>query len=79
MTGPDLLDEAVAELRKARDGNEKRRDIAAEALTYDPKLAAKIQAEVDDRSLEIADGFIRIEEARRPCCHHAQPEQEQQP
>ena len=84
MTDPiteGYLEEAAAELRKARAANEQRREMAVIALRGDPALAAKILAEVNDRTLEIADGFIRLAAIKAglpPCCHHAQPEPEPQ-
>lgn len=63
MTDPraetTLLEEAAAELRKARDANEKRRELAAEMAGA--KLRVEdIRREVADRSMELAAAFTRL-------------------
>jgi hypothetical protein len=80
--GPAYLEQAAAELDKARADNDKRREIAAEAATNNPALAAKILDDVSDRGMEIAEDFIRMAAVERGlplCCHGAQPEPEPQP
>lgn len=62
--GPDYLEEAAEQLRLARAANEKRaaRAAEAEAAGSNPGIAehAQILAEVSDRRLLIAEGFIAI-------------------
>ena len=73
---PTLLEEAAAELRKARDRNDQRRQIAAET-GIPAERAAIILEEADVRSIEITDRFIAIaaiEAGRTCCCHCARPE-----
>lgn len=85
----DYLEDAAAELRKARDANETRASMAAELA--EAKLpAADILRDVNDRRMEIAAAFTRLAEcqaavldaARMPDllrrCHHDQPEQERE-
>ena len=57
MTG--YLDEAAAELRKARAANEKRALRAAEMETAGMRTD-DIRREVAIRNMELADGFTRL-------------------
>lgn len=70
----DYLEEAAAELRKARDDNERRA-----SLTPPLVPAGEIAAEVNRRRLEIAEGFTRLAAIDRnlnlpPCYHLLRPE-----
>ena len=57
----DYLSEAADLLRKARDDNEERVQDAADMVALRrPVQAAEILREVNDRRMEIADGFIRL-------------------
>ena len=79
--GPGYLEEAAAELRHARDDNDRRREIADEYRDASRKIADRILREAADRSAELAGAFTRlaaIERGLPPCCHHAQPEPEPQ-
>ena len=85
-TDPGYLEEAAAELRKAREANEARSTAAAEmAAMHRPVQAEEIRAEVADRNMEIFEGFARLaEDATRraaieaglpPCgCHETRQE-----
>ena len=76
---PTLLEEAAAELRKARDANEAR---AGDTRSWLTERDVPVIVAVNDRRMELAAGFTRlaaIERGLPPCCHHAQPEQEPQP
>lgn len=79
---PALLEEAAAELRKARDANDRYRGRMAEVRSYNPVAADALDAEAADRSMEIAAGFTRlaaIQAGLPPCCrHHARPGPEEQ-
>jgi hypothetical protein len=75
MTAPDpapaLLEEAAAELRKARDANERRAEAIKAAWGDMPQYAERrvpAEAEVNARRMEIAAAFTRlaaIEASRR--------------
>ena len=76
------LEEGAAELRKAREANERRFNslpsLAAGQVPADE--LARILAEVNTRRMEIAEGFTRlaaIERGQPPCYHPARPEREQ--
>jgi hypothetical protein len=68
------LEEAAAELRKAREANDRR------AADPDPFGRPSRQAEVHAERLRIAAGFERLAAIDRGlppcCCHDARPEQE---
>ena len=71
---PALLEEAAAELRKARESNENRVRIA------DAMHKGDLLAEINKRRMELGWAFLAaaaIERGLPPCCHHARPEQEQ--
>lgn len=71
------LDEAAAELRKARDANEKRAVIAAELASARHGGAEEVRREVADRNMEIGAAFERlaaIAAGLAPCCRHERPE-----
>ena len=55
----DYLEEAAAELAKARDDNEKRAALVP-SLRAGNLPTREILAEVNTRRMEIADGFIRL-------------------
>jgi hypothetical protein len=71
------LQEAAEQLRTARDGNEKRRELAAE-LAAGNQPVQDILRETASRSMEIAAAFTRLAaiEARLPPClgHDAREE-----
>lgn len=75
-----LLEEAAAELRKAREANEKHaKSAAALAARYAADVDPGTAAEIGDRRMEIADGFTRlaaIEAGLPPCCCTGHREQE---
>ena len=79
--GNAYLAEAAAELRKARDANDKRAGLAEELAAA--KLPAReILAEVATRNMEIAEGFTRLAAIERnlpPCYHPARPEPGREP
>jgi hypothetical protein len=66
------LEEAAAELRKARADNDRRATFAEELATAKLPGSAEIRAETSARSLEIAEGFTRLAaiEAGLPPCYH---------
>jgi hypothetical protein len=70
MADPDLtmsyLDEAAAELRKAREDNE-RRFGSLPSLEAAEVPTLEIRAEINARRMEIADGFIRIAAIEAEC------------
>jgi hypothetical protein len=79
---PVILDEAVAELRKARKANEARLDAANAMHSGQDERRTVILREINDRRMELGRAFLAaaaIERSLPPCCHHpAQPEQEPQ-
>jgi hypothetical protein len=71
------LQEAADELRQARDGNEKRRELAA-GLAAGNQPVQDILRETASRSMEIAAGFTRIaaiEAGLPPCLGHERREE----
>ena len=73
------LEEAAAELRKARDANEAR---AATPRSWRTEADVPVITAVGDRCMELAAAFTRLAaiEASLPLCrHHVPPEQEPQP
>ena len=88
--GSDYLNEAAAELRKARSSNEARLNLVAGMHSGQQPDAAQVLAEVNNRRMEIAAAFSRLAECQAamlnaawmpppsPRRHHAQPEQEPQ-
>ena len=75
-TEPTLLEEAAAELRAARKSNENRLGVVNAMYAEGHEARQALLAEINQRRMEIADGFTRlaaIERGLHPCCHHAQP------
>lgn len=73
------LEEAAAELRKAREANEKCAGTHRSWLT---ETDVPVIVEVNDRRMELAAAFTAlaaIEAGLPPCRHRPQPEQEPQP
>jgi hypothetical protein len=73
------LEDAAAELYKARDDNEKRAVTAEEMLPSMRVTAQHLLAEVNGRRMEIAAGFTRlaaIQAGLPPCLGHAITEEE---
>lgn len=74
--GSDYLNEAAAELRKARSSNEARLNLVAGMHSGQQSEAAQVLAEVNARRMEIAAAFTRLAEcqaamlaaARMPDC-----------
>ena len=62
--GSDYLNEAAAELRKARSSNEARVGIATAMHSGQQPEAAQIIREVNDRRMEIAAAFTRLAECQ---------------
>jgi hypothetical protein len=58
--GPTYLEQAAAELGKARADNDKRREIAAIAVDGDPVRAVLILADTEARSTDLAGRFTRL-------------------
>lgn len=76
----DYLEEAAAELRKAREDNEKRAALVP-SLQAGSLPTAGITAGVNGRRMELAEGFTRLAAIERnlpPCCHAVRPEPEQE-
>jgi hypothetical protein len=76
-----ILDEAVAELRKARDANEARLGTANSMDSGQDARKRVILAEINDRRMALGQAFLAaaaIERGLPPCCHHAQPDPEPQ-
>ena len=74
----DYLNEAAAELRKARESNERRFGLIP-SLAAGNLATADVLREVNDRRMDLAEGFTRlaaIERGLPPCCHHEQPGQD---
>ena len=76
--GNPYLEEAAYEFIKAREDNEKRTGLAADmAGMKRPVEGERILAEVNDRRMEIADGFTRLAAIKAglpPCWHRTRPE-----
>lgn len=75
---PSYLEEAAIELRKARTANDNR---AATLTSWLSEGAVPVLVEVNDRRMEMAEGFTRlaaIERGLPPCCHAARPEPAQE-
>ena len=72
------LEDAAAELEKAREANEQRFKVVL-SLAEAKVPTLEMRAEVDDRRMEIAEGFTRlaaIEAGLPPCYHVLRTEQE---
>ena len=72
------MEDAAAELEKAREANKQRFKVVL-SLAEAKVPTLEMRAEVDERRMEIAEGFTRlaaIEAGLPPCYHVLRTEQE---